>query len=695
MSLQGRAAHSRPRRRPPAAPAAPAGPDASPFAPETVAIGARHVEVGTDHVASFAVIGYPREVAPGWLGPLLSHPGRLDVSVHVEPIDPVTAASGLRTRLAKLESGRRHTAEHGRLLDPYVEAATEDAYDLSHRVARGEGKLFRLGLYLTVHASDTQALADEVAAVRALAASLLLDARPTTWRALQGWTTTLPLGIDAVTMRRTFDTEAVSAAFPFLSPDLPTPDPVAGPDAGADTDAGVLYGRNLGSSGLVWWDRFAPALHNHNSVILARSGAGKSYLAKVELLRSLHRGVEVAVVDPEDEYSRLADAVGGRVIRLGADGVRLNPFDLPLHTGPGGRRAAASDALTRRSLFLHTVLTVLLGEVSGTERAALDRAITGAYQAVGIHPDPRTWTRPAPTLHTLRDVLTADARTADPRTRPVGADANRAQGHGAERSDRAGAEVAAGLAARLHPFVEGAFGGLFDGATTTAPDGHLVVFSLRELPDELKSIGTLLTLDSIWRRVSNPAARRPRLVVVDEAWLLMRQPAGAQFLARMAKAARKHWAGLTVATQDTADLLASDLGRAVVANSATQILLRQAPQAVQEIATVFALSHGERQFLLTADRGQGLLVAGVHRVAFQVVASGREDGLVTSSPAQLAAHTAPAPTGWIDLGPDTGPDPGPDGDPSDHRPAFTAAVNTPTDTPVDTDTNTGFDLEEI
>ena len=351
------------------------------------------------------MIGYPREVSSGWLGPLLAYPGRLDVSVHVEPIDPVTAAAGLRTRLAKLESGRRHTADHGRLVDPYVEAATEDAYDLSHRVARGEGKLYRLGLYLTVHAADEHSLTDEVAAVRALAASLLLDARPTTWRALQGWTTTLPLGVDAVAMRRTFDTEALSAAFPFLSPDLPTADPVIGPGSGTGADAGVLYGRNLGSSGLVWWDRFAPGLHNHNAVILARSGAGKSYLAKLELLRCLHRGVEVAVVDPEDEYTRLADAVGGRVIRLGAGGVRLNPFDLPLHAGPDGRRIAARDLLSRRSLFLHTVLAVLLGPVSAGERAVLDHGIAAAYRRVGIGPDPRTWTRPAPTLRTLRDVL--------------------------------------------------------------------------------------------------------------------------------------------------------------------------------------------------------------------------------------------------------------------------------------------------
>lgn len=618
------------RRRP----RADAGTTASVFVPDTLTIGARHLEIGdSEHVASLAIVGFPREVHPGWLDPLLTHPGRIDVAVHVEPVDPVTAASRLRSQLAKLESGRRSTAEHGRLYDPHVEAATEDAYDLSSRVARGEGRLFRVGLYLTVHAAGVAELADEVAAVRALCASLLLDARHTTYRALQGWVATLPMGLDPVAMRRTFDTSALSAAFPFTSPDLPAPDP-----ASAAAPDGVLFGYNLGSQGLVHVDRFAAPMHNHNAVVLGRSGAGKSYLVKLELLRSLHRGVEALLIDPEDEYTRLSDAVGGTRIDLGAPGIRLNPFDLAIHTGPDGRRHAPRDALARRSLFLHTAVAVLLGERPDPgARAALDRAITATYTAAGITADPGTWTRPAPLLRDLRDTLTAPD----------------------------GPAVGRELAERLHPFVDGSFNRLFDGPTTTRPEGHLVVFSLRDLPDELKATGTLLTLDAIWRHVTNPALRRPRLVVVDEAWLLMQDRAGAEFLFRLAKASRKHWAGLTVATQDTADVLGTDLGKAVVANAATQVLLRQSTQAIDEVTRVFDLSGGERQFLLSADRGQGLLSTGATRVAFQGVASELEDTLCTSSPAQLVEQeidsgggddeeeedTAPGGNrdGWIDL----------------------------------------------
>lgn len=590
------------------------------FGPDVLTVGARHLEVGGEHVASFAVTGYPREVNPGWLQPLLTYPGRLDVSLHIDPLDPVAAADRLKRQLARLESGRRRTAEHGGLADPHVEAATEDAYELSARVARGEGKLYRLGLYLTVHAASAERLAIEVGAVRALAASMLLDAKPATYRAVQGWVSTLPIGMDLLKLRRTFDTQALSAAFPFASSDL-LPDP-----ASPSGPSGVLYGFNLGSQGVVCHNRFA--LDNHNAVILGRSGAGKSYLVKLEALRSLYRGVEVAVIDPENEYTRLASAVGGTRIHLGADNVKLNPLDLPITTTPQGRRTAPSDALVQRSLFAHTVLDTLLGaELSADERAAADTAITAAYQAAGITADPRTWTRPAPLLADVAAALR-------------------------DHSGQAGRN----LAARLRPYTHGGYSTLFDGPTTTPPVGHLVVFSLRSVTDELKPIGTLLTLDAIWRRVTNPAIRRPRLVVVDEAWLLLSQPAGAQFLFRLAKASRKHWAGLTVATQDVGDVLSTELGKAVIANAATQILLRQAPQTIDEVTRAFTLSDGERQFLLTAEQGHGLLSTGTQRVAFQAVASAAEDRLITTSPeflAELGDEPAHLATPMVDLDSDS------------------------------------------
>jgi type IV secretory pathway VirB4 component len=568
-----------------------------------VEVGARRLRLGAGWCASFAVVGYPAEVGAGWLEPLAGYPGRLHVALHIDPVPAQVAAERLRRQLGRLESTRRSRAEHGRLELPEVDAAAADARDLAAALATGTGRLFRVGLYLTVHAPTQAALEAECSQVRAIAASLLLDAQPASFRSLQGWVTTLPLAADQLRMRRTFDTAALAAAFPFTSPDLPTPQ--VGPWA---APAGVLYGLNATSAGLVVCDRWG--CDNHNTVILARSGAGKSYLAKLDLLRSLYQGVEVAVVDPEDEYRRLAEAVGGAYVHLGAPGVRVNPLDLPADPQTPG------DALADRAITLHTLAGVMLGApLDPAGRAALDRAVIAAYTAAGITADARTWRRPAPLLAHVAAALQADA---DPAART--------------------------LAAGLAPYVTGSWRHIFDGPTTTRPEGHLVVFCLRDLPEEMKTLGTLLALDTVWRRVADPRHRRRRIVVVDEAWLVMRDVEGARYLYRMAKSARKHWAGLTVVTQDAADLLGSPLGQAVVANAATQILLRQAPQAIAAVGEAFALSAGERAWLVAATRGSGLLVAGPGaRVAFTGIASPAEHALCTSDPAELADLDQPDP----------------------------------------------------
>ncbi|WP_416905735.1 VirB4 family type IV secretion system protein [Micromonospora echinospora] len=559
-------------------------------APASVEVTPRWLRVGDGYTATLVVTGYPAEVGPAWLEPLLSYPGRVDVTLHIDPLPAPVAAARLRKQRARLESSRRADADRGKLVDPYTEAAAQDATDLADRLARGAAKLFRVGVYITVHARSEEDLAHACARVKAAAASTLLEVQPATWRQLAGWTTTLPLASDGLRMPRTMDTQALAASFPLASPDLPAPLPGEPAATG-----GVLYGTNPTGNGVVWWDRFAQ--DNYNSVVLARSGAGKSYFVKLETLRHLYTGVQVSIIDPEDEYLRLADAVGGTVVRLGAAGVRINPLDLPTDdTRP--------DALTRRGLFLHTLVSVLIGSTPPpAERAALDRAILAVYRKAGLTADPRTHSRPAPLLRDLSATLAADT---DP--------------------------AAAQLAARLSPWVDGSFKDLFDGPSTTRPDGHLVVWSLRQLPDELRGVGTLLALDAIWRQVDTPSADGPpprRIVVVDEAWLLMRDGEGARFLFRLSKAGRKRHTGLTVVTQDAADLLGTHLGHAVVANAATQILLRQAPQAIDTIGDAFDLTAGERRLLLAAPRGQGLLISGANRTAFEAISSPAEHTLAT------------------------------------------------------------------
>ncbi|HWH00596.1 MAG TPA: DUF87 domain-containing protein, partial [Pilimelia sp.] len=464
-----------------------------PGLPDAVLVGARSVRVGDDFCATLAVSGMPAEVGPAWLDPLLSYRGRLDVAVHIEPVPAAVASQRLRKQRARLESTRRADASRGRLDDPDLDAAAYDAAELAARLARGEGRLFRLGVYITVHATSARELSERVAQVRSLASAMLIETAAVTWRQLQGWITTLPLGYDGIGMARTVDTDVLATSFPFASPDLPV----------SDTGGGVLFGFNLHSSGVVVWDRWAQ--DNANAVILARSGAGKSYLAKLDLLRNLYQGVEAFAVDPEGEYVALAEAVGGTVIRPGAPGVRINPFDL--HSGD-------SDAFNRQGLFAHTLIKVLLAgddpaaavasAVSADEASALDTAIVAAYGAKGITADPRTWRRRAPLL---ADVVRELAAT---------------DGHG-----RA-------LAARLRPFVSGAFSRLFDGPTTTAAQGHLVVYALRDLADELKPAAMLLTLDTITRTVTAPGSPRRRMVLVDEAWTLLQSGLAARYLLKLA-----------------------------------------------------------------------------------------------------------------------------------------------------------------
>ncbi|MFC4131203.1 VirB4 family type IV secretion system protein [Hamadaea flava] len=556
--------------------------------------------IGDDHAATFAITGYPPEVGPGWLAALFTLPQWLDVAVHIEPIPAPVAADFLRRQRARLESSRRLDADSGKLGDPQVDAVAADAAGLADRVARGASRLTRTGIYLTVHAHTETQLAEATTQLLSTASSMLLDLRPVTWRQLQGWTATLPLGVDPIGMRRVFDTDSLAAAFPLAASDLPAPLPGDPPTIG-----GQLYGLTAGGTGITWWDRWSAA--NHNQVVLARSGAGKSYLTKLEILRALPQDIGVSVVDPDDEYAALAAQVGGTTIALGAPEVRFNPLDLPA-------KIRRPDELDRRIEFLHTLLDVMLAGRTGTgltadEHTVVDKAAIACYRKAGITADPATWDRSAPLLADLADVL------------------------------RASSDTGKRLADRLHPWTHGSHSALFAGPTTTRPDGQLTVWSLRHLADEVRPVGMLLALDAIDTLIdtaSGDGMLHRRLVIVDEAWVLMRDGEGAKFLLKMAKTARKRGAGLTVVTQDTADLLASELGMAVVNNSATQILLQQSAQAIDIVADRFALTAGEARALLTADRGTALLVCGVSRTLFQVVASTTEDSVARTGLSALS-----------------------------------------------------------
>jgi type IV secretory pathway VirB4 component len=558
-------------------------------APSAVEVQRDYVRTGELWHRTLAVVGYPREVNQGWLAPLLHAAGELDLTLHIAPIAPVIAADRLRRQRARLESSRRLDADRGRLTDPMLAAAAEDADDLASALARGESRLFRSGLYLRVSGASREELEARSERVKALCASMLLHVVPATFRAFDGWLSTLPLGSDRLRLLRTFDTPALAAGFPFASSDPPLED-------------GVLYG--LTESGApVLVDRFART--NFNSVELAYSGAGKSYAAKLEALRLLYRGVQVFILDPEDEYHALCEAVGGAYLPLtGPNAVALNPLDLPASEAPR--------ALDERILFLADLIELLAGGLDGGELAVLDRSARATYQGAGITADPATHRRPAPLLGDLVRALEVESETGKR------------------------------LAERLSPYATGSHSSLFDRPTSVQPDSHLVCFSLRGLPERMRAPALMLTLDAIWRSLEGPLRRR--VVLVDEAWDLMRETPshtreapGARFLFRLAKKARKRWTGLTTITQDPGDLLDSPLGQAVVNNASQHLLLRQSPQAIDRVGQAFALTAGERSYLLSCPVGHGLLLTGEQRIPIAIKASAAEHELVTSDPAELAA----------------------------------------------------------
>jgi hypothetical protein len=569
--------------------------DSSLPVPTAVELGRDCLSTGERWQRSLAVVGYPREVSRGWLEPLLRAAGELDLTLHIGPVAPTLAADRLRRQRARLESSRRLDADRGRLLDPTLAAAAEDASELASRLARGESRLFRSGLYLSITASDREELEERTELVRALCASMLLHTVPATFRPLEGWISTQPLAMDRLGLRRTFDTEALAAGYPFASSDPPL-----------ESD-GILYG--LSDSGApVIVDRFSRP--NFNCVTLAYSGAGKSYAAKLEALRLLYRGVQVFIVDPEDEYHALCEAVGGAYLPLtGPSAVALNPLELPAGAQPR--------ALDERILFLADLIELLAGGLATGELAVLDRAARACYQAAGISADQASHRRPAPLLSDLVRALAGESETGK------------------------------GLAERLSPYASGSHSSLFDRPTSAQPDSHLVCFSLRGLPERMRAPALMLTLDAIWRALEGPLRRR--VVLVDEAWDLMRElpsgrneAPGARFLFRLSKAARKRWTGLTTLTQDPGDLLDSPLGQAVVNNAAQRLLLRQSPQAIDRVGEAFGLTAGERRYLLTCPTGSGLLIAGEERIPLQIKASEAEDELASSSPELLAAREAEA-----------------------------------------------------
>lgn len=565
-------------------------------APASLEFKGNYFMLGTRYCRTLYVYGYPRSVYTGWLSSVINLDEVIDISMYIYPVDSQVVMNNLQRKVTQLEASMEVNAEHGKIRDPGLEAAYQDAEELRDKLQVGSEKFFRFGLYLTLSAGSEDELKFVTHKVETVLGQQMVLTKPASAQQEQGMNSTIPQFSDELKIRRNMDTGALSTTFPFTSADL-------------TQDDGILYGINLHNNGLVIFDRYS--LENANMVVFAKSGAGKSFTVKLEALRSMMMGADILIIDPENEYQKLCDAVGGSYIRLSLNSdTRINPFDLPRVVDSDDGQD--TDALRANLITLHGLLRQMLGAsqvaadgttvniLSPSEEADLDQALIDTYARVGITSDPLTHNSTPPVMSDLYDTL-AHMGGSGP-----------------------------SLAQRLRQYTTGTFAGIFSQQSNVKIDNHMVVFNIRDLEDELRPVAMYIVLNHIWNKVRTD--QRKRMLIVDEAWQLMKYPDSANFMFSLAKRARKYYLGLTTITQDVEDFISSPMGRAIVANSSIQLLLKQSPSAVDVLGQVFKLTEEELKRLSNFPVGQGLFFAGQNHVLIQIIASETEQSLITTNP---------------------------------------------------------------
>ena len=555
------------------------------IAPSSIEIESNYIKIGSRYARTLFVFAYPRSLFTGWLSPLINIDEVIDISLNIEPVESQVVLDNLKKKVGQLEANYSINAEKGKVRDPGLEAAIGDAEELRDKLQVGEDRFFRLGLYLTVYGKDLQELDEIVKKIESVFGNSLIYTKPATIQMEQGFTSTLPLGSDLLGVKRNMDTGAVSTIFPFTTANL-------------SNEEGILYGINRHNNGLVLFDRFS--LENANMTVFAKSGAGKSFAIKLEALRSLMFGTDIIIIDPENEYKTLCDAVDGSFLQLSlTSNTHVNPFDIPLAID----EEEADNALRANIIMLHGLLRLMMGDMGPAEESDLDIAIINTYAQKGITNDPLTHGAEPPVMTDLYNVL------------------NSMGGNGPA------------LAARLRRYTEGTFSGIFSQQSNVDLNNPFVVFNIRDLEDELRPIGMYIVLNYIWNKVKSE--KKKRMLIVDEAWQLMQYQDSAQFLFSIAKRCRKYFLGLTTITQDVEDFLNTRLGRAIVNNSSLQLLLKQNPAAVDIVAETFKLTSEEKKRLSQFPVGEGLFFAGLSHIILKILASPTETQLITTNPQDL------------------------------------------------------------
>lgn len=554
------------------------------LAPAALEINSNYLRIGKKFLRSFFIFNYPRFLNANWFGTMINLDKTLNISFFISPIDTGMALKNLRKKVAQVESEISMREDRGLVRDPMLETAYRDLEDLRDKLQQAREKLFKFGLYITAYANSLEELGKIETSMRSILDAKLAYSKPAMYQQTEGFNSTLPIVSDELSINTTMNSGPIAATFPFVSSDL-------------TSDNGILYGINRHNNSLILFDRFS--LENANTVIFGKSGGGKSYAAKLEILRSMMLGTEVIVIDPENEYQYLAETIGGAFLKISLTSENhLNPFDLPLPK----EEESPADILRSNIINLVGLLRIMLGGLTPEEDAIIDSAITQTYASRDITPSSDFSKSVMPTMSDLKTVL----------------------------DNMTGAQS---LSRRLEKYVTGSYSGFLNNSTNLEIKNKLVVFSIRDMEEELRPIAMYVILHFIWNMVRSELKKR--ILMVDEAWWLMKYDDGASFMFGIAKRARKYFLGVTTITQDVTDFLGSPYGKPILTNSSLQFLFKQSPTNIDILQKTFNLTDEEKFLLLESEVGEGLFFAGLKHVAIKVIASYTEDQIITSDPAQL------------------------------------------------------------
>ncbi len=556
------------------------------IAPSSIALFPDYLKLGKKFVKSFFIFSYPRYLSTAWFSPVINLDTPMDIGFHIHPIETGMILKQLRKKVTEVQAELMEREEKGLIRDPALETAYQDIEALRDRLQTAQERMFKLGLYLTIYGDSQKELKETETTLRSILESRLIYIKPALYQQREGFAASTPSGLDQLQVHTSMNTGPLSSIFPFVSFDL-------------SSNEGILYGINRHNNSLILFDRFT--LENANSVYFGKAGSGKSYAIKLEILRSLMLGVDVIVIDPENEYKFLSDAVGGSFFNISlASPNHINPFDLPIPR----EDEKPEDVLRSNVINLVGLLRIMLGGLTPEEDAILDRALAETYAAKDITPetDPGLWQERIPLMQDLEAVLET-------------------------------MEGAESLVIRVRKFTKGTFAQFFNQPTNISMEKPFVVFGIRDLEDELRPMAMFIIMRYIWNKVRSELKKR--ILVVDEAWWLMQTEDGASFLFGIAKRARKYWLGVTTVTQDVNDFMKSNYGQPIITNSSLQLLMKQSPATMDVVKKTFNLTEEEKYLLLEAEVGEGIFFAGQKHVAIKVVASYTEDQIITTAPEEV------------------------------------------------------------